>query len=295
MKLKDVISEDNLNNIKNIINIISNIKKEMNSKMQIPLKSLENFIIENQTVFQNINFVLNNLSQKINIVLNNPGMLKFFSNIKTIIDNYPEAVRQDILNLANFGWFLDFKRIDISDVLIFVKYLEDGEINTIDQKICEEYKKYLDDIIKDIINRYPKRKLIIEKAFNAHKKVDYELSIPTLFTQIDGICQEEIGKEFFLSSKDKKNNKILVPKTADFFSDYKFNSIIDSLLEPLKVKTAINYSGNERKKLNYITINRHEVLHGESTTYATEINSYKVISLLSYINSIFSEVNIKGK
>ena len=36
-------------------------------------------------------------------------------------------------------------------------------------------------------------------------------------------------------------------------------------------------------------LNRHEVLHGESVDYGTEINSLKAISLLYYIASVLGE------
>ena len=44
----------------------------------------------------------------------------------------------------------------------------------------------------------------------------------------------------------------------------------------------------ERESLMNV-LNRHEVLHGESVDYGTEINSLKAMSLLYYIASVLGE------
>jgi len=39
----------------------------------------------------------------------------------------------------------------------------------------------------------------------------------------------------------------------------------------------------------FVGLNRHQVLHGESTQYGTEMNSLKAISLLNYVAHILTD------
>lgn len=58
-----------------------------------------------------------------------------------------------------------------------------------------------------------------------------------------------------------------------------------AFLKPLFEITSINMTMNQRGE-NFKKPNRHMILHGESISYGTCVNSVKVISLLNYVSNI---------
>ena len=67
---------------------------------------------------------------------------------------------------------------------------------------------------------------------------------------------------------------------------------ITGILYMKQTEQPIIYSEKQRGE-NFNYLNRHQIMHGESLDYGTEINSYKVISLLLYIVQV-SEI-IEGE
>lgn len=264
MKLGDILSEEQLHVIEGIG------------------KNIQKFLHNNQSFFNNLYNAINKVANQANEFFQNPTVQ---SAIKKVVDNYPKEVRECIVRLANYGWFIDLKRVDINDLFPLVSYLDRDSVDEVESWLCKKYQESLGEILKEITENYPNRKKIFEKAFNAHKNGDYELSIPVLLTQVDGICYDKTSKYLFMSKAGKQ-----APQTEEYFKNIVFNSILDSLLEPLKVKISLNLSEAQRKNQSLHILNRHQVIHGEVTNYATEANSYKIISLLSYINFVFIEI-----
>ena len=58
-----------------------------------------------------------------------------------------------------------------------------------------------------------------------------------------------------------------------------------ALLSPLSQPLPISASKHERDE-SFNELNRHQVMHGESLGYGTEINSLKAISLLNYVTQV---------
>ena len=128
--------------------------------------------------------------------------------------------------------------------------------------------------------RFPARAIILESAFNAHKRKEYALSIPVLLIQADGICYDLINKQLY-SKKGK------VPVVAEYAETITADVFRSALLYPLTQPLPISASANERAE-DFSDLNRHQVIHGESTTYDTEINSLKAISMLNYVSYVLS-------
>ena len=65
-----------------------------------------------------------------------------------------------------------------------------------------------------------------------------------------------------------------------------------ALLYPISILLPLWMNRSERSETEEfrVCLNRHQVLHGESTDYATEQSSLQAISLLSYLHWIFSSV-----
>lgn len=180
----------------------------------------------------------------------------------------PESVKQ----LAEIGWYVPMD-MNFPDINYFGELINERKLEIIDRELIEYFNLEIDSIESDLVVRYPKRASAISSAIKAHRNKDYYLSIPVFYTQVEGICKEITGYRFFKLRHGE-------PLTAKIV-EAQIDSITSVLLEPLK------YRGQTREKQNIdlpIGINRHDILHGDSTDYGENpVNSYKAFSLLTYI------------
>lgn len=134
------------------------------------------------------------------------------------------------------------------------------------------------------------RMAILEDALSVHKQGKWTLSIPTLLPQIEGIALDII-KGWGLSPQQKaividKNINKEIGKTlpSQVFSRLPIDSFTPR--EMVAVYTLLYYLESELYKwinlLDEITqtdecdyLNRHAVLHGAQTSYASRVNSLK--------------------
>lgn len=194
--------------------------------------------------------------------------------INSIIEKIPEGYKQLLNKLASHGWFMDLW-IDQFNV---AKNLVINEINnsdSLDLFMCKYFKSKSNDIKKTLCKRFSSRAKIIETAFKAHKRREFELSIPVFLAQSDGICLDLIGEKLFSKHKKKVKTEKWIVKNIPY-------GLMRALLEPLCTPNPI--SASERESTEYPNIfNRHKILHGIDTEYANEVNSFKAISLLNYV------------
>lgn len=209
----------------------------------------------------------------------------FVQTLEFIIDNMPEIAKQTILILGKNGWYISLDMPIKIPIKLSNKLLA-GEKNEVDDLMSDFIDYHLDNIQNFIGDAFPKRSKLLLCAFNAHKKGQYELSIPIFLSQSDGICYELIGYQLY----SKKNR---IPKTAEYVEKFALDSFYASILEPLRVPMPISANLNERKE-NTTSLNRHQILHGEIVNYGTRVNSCKAISLLNYICSVVKSSQTKS-
>ena len=193
--------------------------------------------------------------------------------------------------LAMNGWFIYGFRTPSQAIYPVASLFEAGRIEEGNQAMCWHFNNVLSDIETDLIKRFPKRELILKKAFAAHRSSDYELSIPVLLAQADGIARDVIAKEitgFSIYSKRedfRREVEIFIKKFAEqalFGSD---------ILDVVLIKMPLNVSeGNPI--LTAEVLNRNAILHGINTSYPTELNSCRAVSWLDYV-SYFQEISEK--
>ena len=66
---------------------------------------------------------------------------------------------------------------------------------------------------------------------------------------------------------------------------YGFTPGLKILLRSLTIKGSL-MSGSESDPLESKWLNRHEVLHGRSIDYGTELNSFKAISIINFVGDV---------
>jgi len=96
--------------------------------------------------------------------------------------NYAKA----LLNLdlyAKQGWFVEIADVNLSDFYNLIN----GD------------RSQLDRIEQDLLARHPKRHRTITEVFAAHRNEFYDLTCPTIFSLVDGICLDEPSLNTHLS------------------------------------------------------------------------------------------------
>ena len=182
--------------------------------------------------------------------------------------------QEALILLGTHGWYLDLE-MPLPGLWELKKALSDGNVAEAEHALVEYFEGRTDEIEKSIVERFPKRQKLITAAFNAHRRQEYELSIPVLLAQTDGICKEVVNENLFL----KHNKK---PRTAIYVEQVAADTYRAALLSPLAQTLPIGASEHERDE-GFSELNRHMVLHGESLDYGNKINSLKAISLINYV------------
>lgn len=198
--------------------------------------------------------------------------------------------------LAQRGWFISygFGLRDFDSLAESAKFASDNEL---EQLVEDLYRKNLGSLVDHFNRNYPARQAIVEQAIYAHREKLYALSIPVFFAQSDGVCVERTKRHFFMGRPDQHVKAIAQEKTfalqAEMQNDdegQRVSKILELLMwAPLLEHHSIRYNDAKREEMGYLGLNRHTVLHGESLDYATEVNSLKAFSLLSYMASLLEQ------
>ncbi len=266
----------------------SNPINEFNKLIYLGLTQLgKNFSIFSESISKKIS---ESISKQIKdfIEKNLDAILQFQNYINEIYRGVPESLRIIIQDLAYRGWYIS-KKIDLTEITLLHEFITNKKYDKLDNYMCNVIESKLDKIEREIIQKYPNRKKIIQSAFCAHKKGVYELSVPVFLIQADGICNELLKVHLY----SKKNKKLL---TAKEIEKYVSNSIIISaLVEPLRNISGLNVS-TEYKNQYPVILNRHEIIHGLDLNYCKKENSFKTISLLYYLISVvYDAVKLNNK
>jgi len=119
----------------------------------------------------------------------------------------------------------------------------------------------------------------LQKALRAHRHRDYELCIPVFLAQADGIAREITSIDRF-SIYSRKNSKL--KRLKEFVDSIVIDELQRDVLELVLMAMPLNVS-TEDPMLAKRVLNRHKVLHGIETNYASATNSCRAISWLQYV------------
>ena len=213
---------------------------------------------------------------------------RLLKGIERFSKDFPESTRKVSFILGKYGWYVSWN-MELVATYELAELLIGKDFEKVDLWMADYYTNQLDNIQKDLLYKFPSRAKILDRAFGAHTRAEYELSIPVFLSQADGICQEIIGIQLYC----KKNGK---PETAKFVEQLVSDSLMIALLEPMRNPMPISANSIERKQYSdsFNFLNRHAILHGESIDYGTKINSLKAISLISYIGTVLLEAAREG-
>jgi hypothetical protein len=204
---------------------------------------------------------------------------QFLETIESIRTSMPKMlvdIEQALIILAEKGWYTPV----FGEVPAFIVGLAhdilNGKEKRVDRTLIKMYKDREEELVADMVRKFPHRRQPIKAAFKAHYQKEYYLSIPVFLAQIEGIFNELVEQRFFKIRKGKGEpfaKQALEMLSKDGFSKAAIGPLL-RLNEVNRPQVPNNPSG----------LNRHDVLHGDSNDYGNEINSYKTLSLLVYIS-----------
>lgn len=203
-------------------------------------------------------------------------------NIANELGKAPESVRIAQVELLKRGWY-----INGNIAFVDVKNICNMTDNEIEEMMQEYAKQSIPLVIQKAKYYFPHRYDILNDAFIAHNGGQYNLSIPVMLMQADGITNELFNVSFF-----KKNNNIPKTKMAKeerIQANIEKDSIVYTVLvQPLDMLSSLQvntWDRDQRSKddCNFGLLNRHGVLHGLDLDYGKESNSLRCIMLLSYL------------
>ena len=216
----------------------------------------------------------------------NKAILEFTERSRELSEKINDSFKllpEAFLVLGDYGWYLNLD-FELGLAVQLLQMLRDGENEEVDNYLMRYFKSKLKEITDGLIIRHPTRKHIFEEMIFCVEHKKFFAAIPTMLSQIDGICRDMIRVKFF--AKDNKKN--FKPKISVFISDrfplsdnFFFGPIMNSPVIMLSEKEAANHP---------FQINRHTVMHGMDVKYGTEVNFYKCFSLLKYLFDVLFEL-----
>jgi hypothetical protein len=255
-------------------------------------KSLHSTIINVQSSIDDLNRTTSNLRKAISEYFAKPDSIgekikEAIRNIQEYYEKIPDVIRYSMLVLAEQGWYLNINMTS-SVVLRLQAMVYDGKNEEVDNLLMEYFNGKIVEIEEELVSNHVRRSTLLHAAFKAHRRGEYELSIPVLIAQADGICSEVIGYQLF--RKDRKGSPYIAKYVKEIVAD-KYKS---AFLFPFTQDLPIHYSERKRNG-SFSALNRHQVLHGESVNYGTRLNSFKAISLVYYISTVLNLSNVEDE
>ncbi len=186
------------------------------------------------------------------------------------------AIRRGLVALAELGWFPDSAMP--SHLLAWVGSDPEPDSGEINEALVEHFEDNLYGIEEELVRAYPERRQEIRESFGAHREEWYTLSTRSFFALADGIWEQECDRSLFSEGGPNAAVAHLSDARERGESD-------DPLWLPLSIDAPL-WRSKKKRDPEFNGLNRHEVMHGESTDYGTRLNSLKAMSLAAYVYSI---------
>jgi len=207
--------------------------------------------------------------------------------IKRRLDELPEKSKAAMILASSKGWFFGWND-GLQSLMELVEKLEVTPPTDIDGIMVEYYRMNLQSFTDELASKYPDRALAIKAAVNAHSSLGcerYLLCIPVFIAQADGLLTEitkvksammRFGNTQELQASSALREKLAADqKSLDLLHPILMLHESDFMKSARARQIAAQASGG-----SFTALNRHQVMHGESSDYGTEINSLKAFSLL---------------
>jgi hypothetical protein len=279
--------EDNFRHIRKIIEQQDQIRKmvEPYNRIQKMLEPTRRLIDSTRQFAQMNESIMRMRAIESRIPMINPAIREHaerMNRIRESIDLFNKNLPGYLIAIASYGWYLDLQTdMDLSVKL--ARDIDNGEIKKVDSFLIKYYQINFDSIVRKLQKNHPKRKRIFEEIKIGFDNSYYNLVIPLILSQIDGICHDWTNKLFFIKNKKNEKNPYL-PKVSNELIAFN-GQFIEAFLAPFFHDAPI-FAHEDNLNSFPIGFNRHKVLHGLDTEFGTMINCLKALSLISYCEDI---------
>lgn len=210
---------------------------------------------------------LDNFLKKMNF---SKEVIDFLSNLPEHIIKQTEFLSDSNIQLSSYGWYIPY----IAEPKLIgelIKLLERGEINELDSRMVSFIDNCLSFYEELIYKKFPERQQIFQQIFEAHNTKKFYLTVPAIYSQLDGMAENKIGTRLFKNQSNPKKASV-----KSYISDLGN----DFTKKYLGSWTGQNEQNRNQNPTNVSGANRSDILHGTSTNYGTHVNSCKALSVL---------------
>jgi hypothetical protein len=200
----------------------------------------------------------------------------FSDSIKRGLTGGRPKFDKPLKTLAENGWFTSWWNTPLAWIYPLARLFESGQREKANRRLRNHFNEQADSIESRLTKRFSRRASVLRKAFEAHRKHEYELSIPIFLIQADGIAKQITGGDVY--SRHSKKREYL----KDFVDRITFDEFQREMIELILLPIPLNASTGD-KTLIRGTLTRHEILHGVRCNYASATNSCRAISWLQYV------------
>jgi hypothetical protein len=199
---------------------------------------------------------------------------------------------KNIHALTANGWYFSMEFIDALGTADLTSLIEKDPIGFV-IRVGNTFSEQKNSIEKKLIMAFPKRAVLLKNIFALHNAENYEAAIPLALTQADGMCKDvffvtdKSGKKipvgFFDIDRNQSSTKAQRLSKSFRVPDTSIFNVLFNQLAKVDRNNSLVLEGNTKRLSE---LNRHAILHGESTDYGTRINSIKAILLLDFIEDL---------
>lgn len=180
-------------------------------------------------------------------------------------------------------YFWSFAYPDIK--ALFLEHQKDGPM-FVYHLVFKDFKHQRELIKRWTENEYYRPRLaIIKKALKAYRNGDFELVVPVLLCQIEGIIRDYFDTDNHNTVKSKI--KSLFPESTEEKSSFDLLSGENLIVEIMCENIFFDFSPKRNpNKRDFHYPHRHTILHGDLTDYySTHEHSTKCIMVLDFLSS----------
>jgi hypothetical protein len=213
-----------------------------------------------------------------------------WASIRRSLDELPEKSKAAMILASSKGWCFGWND-GLQSLIELVETLDVPQPVDIDEVMARYYRVNLRPFTNQLTSKYPHRAAAIQAAVNAHSSRGCEgflLSIPVFIAQADGLLTE-ITKVKSALMIDRKTQELQAAKAIREMADPKSRDLLQPIMmlqdsDFMKSADARQVAAQASGE-SFTALNRHQVMHGESSDYGTEINSLKAFSLLVFVGA----------
>ncbi|HDR8071962.1 TPA: hypothetical protein QCY71_004994 [Bacillus cereus] len=243
-------------------NIVQNALNEIRKKDQIYLQQTEKILENLNGVFKNWDFTkrlnaLQEIAQSERNIALEVKVIFLELDFPPHDDLFPNEAKEII------------KRYHTNDLNVVQTYVEELFLNKFDESALINMKSKWNGF--EWLNN---RISILEQVIEGHLAGYYNLTVPTLLAQTEGIVAQ--GFEHVGNMNGRKLKEFLSDLLSDD-STYSFDNQVKTFY------TSKILAGFEHGKEINSSLSRHAILHGGDSLYGTKVNSLKCILIFDYL------------